>query len=192
MVRDDGAVLFDTHPEPEDLRVPGARHEELLVARVLQLDGPVRGEGERGADVLDHHFLLAAEAAADPRLDHAHPAHRDLQDHRHLAAHVERDLGAGADHQPVVGVEPADDDMRLDGGVLLPRRPVFTLQDQVRLLEPLRDVAQLPVDVARQVPGGVLDAGRVRLVVDHGGAAVHRVLHVEHRGQHLVLDLDAP
>ncbi len=105
---------------------------------------------------------------------------------------MERDLGAGADHQAVVGVEPADDDVRLDGGVLLARRAVLALHDEVGLLEALLDVAQLAVDVAGEVARGVLDARRVGLVVDHRRAPVHRVLHVEHGRQHLVLHLDAP
>ena len=93
-----------------------ARHVELFLARVLDLHRPARGQRQRAADIFQQHLLLAAESAADARLDHVHAAHRNLQNHRHLAAAMVRHLRAGADHQAIVGIQPADGDVRLDAG----------------------------------------------------------------------------
>ena len=51
---------------------------------------------------------------------------------RHHPAHVERDLGGGAQHQPLVLVEPPDGDVGLDGRVLDLLDVEGLLEDAVR------------------------------------------------------------
>src|ERR1035441_8497518 len=114
-----GAVEFDPHLPAKDLRMTAARHEELFRARVLDLHGTAGSQCQGAADVLEQHFLLAAEAAADARLDHVYALHRNLQDHGDLPSAVERHLRAAANYQAIVGVEPTNSDVRFDGAVLL-------------------------------------------------------------------------
>ena len=147
--------------------MPAARHVELFFARVFDLHRPARGQRQRAANIFQQHLLLAAESAADARLDHVHAAHRDLQDHRHLAAGVIRHLGAAADHQAVVGVQPTDGDVRLQRAMLLPLGAEFTLDDKVGIAETVFHVADLSQNISGNVVRGVVDPFGIRLVMDH-------------------------
>ena len=51
--------------------MPAARAGKLLAASGLQPHRPARNEGQMRAEVFDQHLLLAAEAAAETRLDDA-------------------------------------------------------------------------------------------------------------------------
>ncbi len=156
---DQGAILLETHFHLQYLWVPAARHEEFLPARVFDLHRPAGGQREGGADVLQQHLLLATEAAAHARFDDTHALDRYLQDHRHLAAGMERHLRAGADHQAVIRIEPRDRDVRLEHGMLLAGGAEFVLQHQVRRAEPVRDVAELLVNRGGDVVLRIMDAG---------------------------------
>ena len=112
-----------------------ARRAQLLLAGELEAHGPARAQGQHPAQVLDEDLLLAAEAAADARLDHADAADGDAEQGRDDAADVERHLGGGAHHQAVVLVEPGDGDVRLDGGLLHVGHAVGALEDALRLRE---------------------------------------------------------
>src|SRR5450759_5515705 len=95
LARDDRAIALDPHLHAEPLRMAAARHIELFLARELDLHRASRGQRQGAADVLQQHLLLAAKTAADARLDDAHAAHRNLENHRYLAAGVIRHLCAG-------------------------------------------------------------------------------------------------
>ena len=133
----DGGEAAVLHPalDGDDLRVARARRGQLLLARVLEPHRAAGAQGEHPAQVLDEDLLLAAEAAADARLDHADAADGDAEQGRDDAAHVERHLGGGAHHQAVVLVEPGDGDVRLDRGLLHVGDAVGLLEDALRLRE---------------------------------------------------------
>ena len=106
-----------------------------------------------------------------------------------MRADVERDLCRGPEHEALILVEPADRDVRLDGGVLL-------LMDMEGLLEDCFGAANaassscvghgLAFDVVADVVGGVVDALGVRLVVNDRRTRRDRLDLVEHRWQDLV------
>ena len=125
------------------------------------------GHGQRRADVLDHHLLFAAEAAADPGLDHADPADGQTQRPGQLAAQVKRHLGATNDHQPLVLIEIRDGRMQLHLGVLHPLRIIAVLQHQLRLGEAGLHVAHLHIHAGADVALRVFDVDDVRLVMNH-------------------------
>ena len=101
--------------------------------------------------VLDQHFLLAAEPAADARLDHADALDRQAQHRRQDAPGVERHLRRGADDQPVVLVPVGDDDVRLEADLLHLGHEVLAFENVVRVGEALVDVADVDEDVRGQV-----------------------------------------
>src|ERR1039457_2874716 len=80
---DDVAIAGDAHLHAQDLRMAGARHVKLFLAGELDLHGTPRGQGESAANVFEQHLLLAAESAADARLDDVHAADGNPQNHRH-------------------------------------------------------------------------------------------------------------
>ena len=141
-------------------------------------------------EILDQHLLLAAEAAADARLDHADAAHRQPDQRRDHAAHVEGHLGAGADDQAVVFVPPGERDVGLDVGLLHLLDAVFAFVDKGGVGQGRVHVAVVHEEVDGHVVLGVVDAFGVRLVVDDRRARLHGRLRVEDGRQHLILDLD--
>ena len=170
--------------------MPDARRRELLLAGQLESDGPPGGEHQVADDVLDQHLLLAAEASADARLDHADALHRDAEERCQHAADVERHLRRRANHEPLVLVEPPVRHVRLDRAVLDALQLEGLLEDLLGLRECCVDVGGAAFDVRREVAQGIRDADRVGLVVDHRGAVLHRLGRVEHCRQDLVGDLD--
>ena len=141
-------------------------------------------------DVLDQHFLLAAEAAADALAEHAHLA-RD-RDRRGAQARAwsGTDLRAGANVEPAVGVHPADGGMRLQMRML----------DRCVVIGRLRRTASACAKPAATSPispctsATILRAGsriaRRGLVVHARRAGQHRLLGIEHRRQQLVVDAE--
>ena len=186
------AIALHAHLQIQNLRMAAARHVELLLARELHLHGTPRGHGQRAADILQQHLLLAAKAAADTRLDHVHAAHWNLQDHRDLPPAMVRHLRAGADHQTPIRIQPADRDVRFQHAMLLPAGAELALDDKVRFEEPLVHISNLAQNVARDVARGVVDLGGVRLIVNYRRARRHRLLHVEHGGEYFPLHFDQP
>ena len=69
---------------------------------------------------------------------------------------------------------------------------VGPLVDEVGFHEALVDIADMAVELGDDIAGGVLDARFRTLVVNHRRARCHRLLGVEHRGQHLVIDHEPP
>src|SRR5208337_2136143 len=192
LARNDFAVPLHAHLHPQDLRVPAARHVELFLTRVLDLDRTARRQRESAAYVLEQHLLLAAESSANTRFNHAHPLKRDLQDLRDLAARMIRNLRAGADDQAIVGVQPTDGDVRFDGAVLLALRAEFPLEDVVGFAETALYAADFLQNVPGEVARGVVNTRGVGLVVNHWRARGHGLLDFEYGRQVLILHLDEP
>ena len=64
--------------------------------------------------ILDQDFLFATKTTTDARLDHPDALDGQIQNRGQDPPGVERHLGAGANHQPVVFIPIADDHMRFD------------------------------------------------------------------------------
>ena len=92
--------------------MPRARCSEFFAARVFEAHGPPGRNREVRGYVLDQHFLLAAEAAADARFDHTDALGRQAQHRREDPPHVERHLSRSANHQTIIFVPIGHDDVR--------------------------------------------------------------------------------
>ena len=205
-------------------RDEGLRRDDLAVLRRADLDPHVRARGRAGGLELlgsAHHDLhrviglfrqqrgyrlpvglpLAAEAAADlqrRQLDHRQ---RHSEDGRRAVAHLEWRLRAVPDVHPAV-LAPVDGaDVGLDVALVHGGRVELPLDYDVRLGEPLLQVAVLVLDVEGHVRRGVCglvrveEVGRVlglQVVEQHGCAVGHALGGGGDRGQHLVVDLYQP
>jgi hypothetical protein len=179
---------LDPHPH----RMATRAANELFFARELELDGPAGLQRGQRAEVFGQDLLLAAEAAADALAEHPDVDRVETQQVAKLFPRDERRLGTRPHVQPLVIVEPRDRLVRLEVGVLYPVGRVLGLVDDVGLGEAGPDVAEASVQVEQDVALGMADE-RVRrlLVVDHRRSGLHRLLGVEDRREHLVVDLDA-
>ena len=188
------AVVVDTGAEGERLRVARSAPDELLLARELEPDRPACGEHEVADDVLDQHLLLAAEAAADARLDHADALHGKAEQRRHHAADMERHLGRGAQDEAIVARRASR------SSTCGSMRACCDALDVERLLEDVVGRCERGLDVVgrsaprcgRDVAGGVDGCPTSRPRRGQRGARRDRLERVEDCGEHLVGDLDAP
>ena len=185
-----GAVLLHAGAIGHDHGMARAGAGELLGAGVLKTHRPAGRNGQVRTEIFDQHLLLAAEAAADARLDHADALDRQPDQRGDHAAHVEGHLGAGADHHALVFVPVGDDDVRLDGCLLHLMYMIGALENMIRRGQPLLHIAVTGVDGDGDVAFDVGHAHRVRLVVDDRRAGLHGGDGVEDRGQHIILDFD--
>ena len=110
----DRAVALDAGLHPDPHRMAGAGGDKFLFAGVFVNDRAARGNGQMCGNILHQDFLLAAETAADPRLDHADAFDRQPEHRGEQSAHVERHLGGGADDQAVIFVPVGDRHVRFD------------------------------------------------------------------------------
>ncbi len=83
----------------------------------------------------------------------------------------------------IIAGRHADAALRFHEHVVVGRRPVLALDDDVRFGKPLFDVAMPDLDVLQQVAGLVL-------LVDQGGIWLPSLLGAGHHRQRFVLDLD--
>ena len=172
------------------LRMARAGGTELLLASILEFDRPAGRNCQMGAQVFDQHLLLAAEAAADTRFHDTDPADRQAEQGRNHAAYVKGDLGAGANDQPVIFIPVGNDNVRLDARLLHLVDAVFALEYKVGRFKRGVDVIMVHKQFHGDVAFGVVDHLRVRFVVDHRRAGLHRFLGRKNRWQLLVLDFD--
>src|SRR5713101_3726850 len=114
--------------------------DEALFPREDELHGPPRLPHEEAEQALDGDVLLAAEAAAQIGALEPHFPVGQPQDFGHVAEMLEH-LGADAENQGALGVDPADARLRLEVHVIHERRPVSLLHDDVRARESLRGIA---------------------------------------------------
>ena len=110
----DGAILLDACLHLDAHGVARARSDKFLVAGIFIQHGALGGNRQVRGHIFHQDFLLAAEAAADARLDHADALDGQAQHGRHHPAHVERNLRGGADNEAVVLVPVGDNNVRLD------------------------------------------------------------------------------
>ena len=142
--------------------------------------------------VLHQHFLFAAKAAADARLDDANALDGQIQHRGQHSPDVEGNLRAGANYQPVVFVPKCEGDVRLDVRLLYFGHFVLGLEDFVGLGEALLYVADVNADFGGEIFMGVR-IGKIDVfgfIMNLNCAGFHRLAHVEDGGQNLVFDLN--
>ena len=83
-----------------------------------KLDRPSGLERGQRQNVLDEHFLLAAETAADAFAEHPDLVRREIENIGQRAPRQERHLRAGADVEDAVRIDPGEAAMGFQGGVL--------------------------------------------------------------------------
>ena len=158
---------------------------------------------EDGSHRLQVDQRLAAESAADLHGDGLDPGDGNAGDEGHLITHVEVALAAAPDGDVAVRPPVHGGGVRLDVALMHRLGAELALDDYVGVLEALLDVAHLEKEMVGDVGavfgvaviaqaagphGGVGDGGET--LVEDGGIGFHRLQHVGHRIQHLVLDLD--
>ena len=144
----------------------------------LHLHRPARQAGDEGGVVLDGHVLLAAKAPAHQAVADLHPLRRPPQHGHDLVLGVVGTLVGGEDHNTVpVGIGHGT--LRLQKGVLCPRRVEPLGQHVLTFRNGLRRIAPLDVLVGQQVP----------LPVDQGGIGQHGLPGAADHGQLLIIHL---
>ena len=167
-------------PVAQDIRMTLAVADEALFPGEHQLHGPARLPHEQAEEALDGHVLLAAEAAAQIGALEPHAPMGQPQHLGHVAEMLEH-LGADAEDQGALGVDPADARLRLEVHVIHERGPVGLLHHDVRAREGLRGIA------LADMPG----AEKVAALVDMGRAGPERLRRIVDARQRLVLHAHA-
>ena len=106
-------------------------------------------------NVFHQNFLLAAEAAADARLDHADSLDGQSQHGRQHSADVERHLRGGANHQSVIFIPIGDTHMRLDVRLLNFWHFVFGFEDFIGFGETFFHIANVNADFCGEILFGI-------------------------------------
>ena len=147
-----------------------------------------RSDGQMSRDILDQHLLLAAEPAADARLDDPDTLDGQAQDRRQNPSGVKRHLGRAADDQPIIFVPVADHHMRFERDLLHFGRQIFVFDNVVRLREALANVADVHEDVRGPVAlrVGLGKGHKFRLIMDVRRAGLLRLTRVDDTGQFLI------
>ncbi len=166
-------------------RVAAVVAEEHVLAREAQAHVAAADQGELGRD----HFVrervaLAAEAAAEVRLDHAHAVLVEAQHFGHRQVHVMRHLGGAVHGQVAATVDLDLHRMRLGEGVGDGGEAEALFDHDRRRGEGGVGIAEALLDLLVQVV--VALQFRVQRVV--GG--LERVARVEHRQRRFVVDHD--
>ena len=124
---------------------------------------PVLSGGER-QNILDEHFLLAAEAAADAFAEHPDLVRRQIENIRQRAPRQERHLRAGTDVEDAVGIDPGETAMGFQRGVLDALGGERTFVGDGGLRKRAGDIAELAMGFRHDVALRVGDAMFRRLV----------------------------
>jgi hypothetical protein len=143
-------------------------------------------------DIFHQHFLFAAEAAADARLDDADALDGQSQHGGEHTSHVEGYLRGGADHQPVILVPIRDRDVRLDVCLLHFRHAVFGFKDLIGFGESFFHVADVDADFRGEIFLGmrIRKVDIFRLIVNPDRFEFHGFARVQNGGQDFVFDFD--
>ena len=114
------AVLVGAGLDGDAHRMPRRGRDELLFPRQFEFDRPAGLQRGQRQNVLDEHFLLAAEAAADALAEHPDLVGRQIEEVGQRAPRQERHLRAGADIEDAVGIDPGEPAMGFQRGMLDP------------------------------------------------------------------------
>ena len=103
---------------------------------------------------------------------------------------MEWDLSARAQDEPSIYIEVAQDNVWLYRRVLRVRSLASRLNDDLRFRESAGDIPGVDIHIGDDVVCGVVDPGRVLLIVDDWSIRAKSLVERENRGKLLVLDLD--
>ena len=182
LARGNRAVLMEPRDDMEADGVAHAVRDEGLLARAVDAHAaPCDLRGAPRAQWLVERVLLVAKAAADVGLDDAHVCPRTPKRLTDNAADDVRDLrGGNDDDAPVflVGIAAVVFNVAvLHGGSIVPALDL----DESGLLNGLLIISLADIRVLQDIPREIfVDAGRVGL---------HGLLHVEHKREFLIFDL---
>src|SRR5579875_1743136 len=166
--------------------MPHPRYREFLFTGVLEFDGTPGLQCQDRGDRLSHHLLLVTEPPTDARFDDVDVANGDVESKGQHAAAVIRDLGAGTQDQPLIFIEERNRHMGLKAGVLLVLDLELMLNYEVGFAEARFQIADLDIDMRRDVPPGIVNPVAFRLVVNYRGARIHRLPVIEDRRKNLI------
>ena len=147
------AVLVGARLDRDLHRMPRRGRDELLLPRQFEFDRAAGLQRRQRKNVLDEHFLLAAEAAADALAEHPHLVGRQIEEVRQRAPGQERHLCAGADIEDSIGIDPGEAAMGFQRGVLHPLRRERTFIGDRGLRQCARDIAKFAMDFRDDVAG---------------------------------------
>ena len=139
------------------------------------------------------HGGLASESAADLGRNHLDLRRFPSEQLGRVGPHREMPLGRAPDDRAPVLPGVGHRRMRLDVTLVNGAGGELPLHHRIRLGEALRRVAPFVQAAGGDVGGrfgGRIDPFGEHVFVEHGGAGGHRLFHVHHMGQHLVVDLD--
>ncbi len=140
--------------------------------------------------VFNEHFLLVAESAADARLDDPDLLQRQTDERRDNAARVERNLRRGTDNHAFVFIKITDGNMRFKVNMLLFLGVVFAFEHVVRFSKSFIYITYFSFDMINNVALSVINALRVRFVMDYRRTWLHGGFHIYDRWQYFVLDIN--
>ncbi len=187
------AVLVGAGLHGDTHRVPRRGRDELFLAGQFEFHGPSGLERSQRKNVLDEHFLLAAEPAADALTEHPNLVGWEMEQVGQRAPRQERHLRAGADVKDSVGIDPGDAAMGFQRRVLdaLGRESTFIGDSGLR--QRARDIAKFAVGFRHDIAARVRDAVCRRLVaVNRRGAGRDGGSRIDHCRQDFILNLEPP
>ena len=165
-------------------RVARGGGDELLFSGVLQLDGPTRLQRSKNENVLDEHFLLAAEAAAEALAIDAKLLVRQIEYAAQFATCQERRLRRRTEVQATRLVEPGDTAMGLKRGMLHALTCECALVNRKCFGKPRVNIANLVVHFRNDIAGRVCNpACAAVLVVYHRRSSLERKLRIKNGWQ---------
>ena len=173
-------------------RMPGRGRDELFLAGELKFYGPSGLDGGQCQNILDEHFLLAAEAAADAFAKQPNLVRGEIENLGQRTPRQERHLRAGTDVQDPGRIDPCETAMGLQRSVLNALGRKRSLVGDRGLGKGAGDIAVFSMrfrhDVALRIGYPLL---RRLVAVNHGRALFDRLRRIDHRGQNVVFDLEA-
>ena len=177
--RGERAVARGAGAIAHDVGVALAVADERFLAGEHELNGPPRLPDQEAQQTLDGDVFLAAEAATDVRALEPDARVRKLEHLCHVAEVLEH-LGAHAQGQHALGVDPADPGLGLEVDVVDERSAIGLLDDHVGSREAFGDVTRAQMPAAKHVAA----------FVDHRRVGSERRERVVDSRELLVLDLD--
>ena len=139
------AVLVGAGLHGDAHRVPRRGRDELFLAGQFEFHGPSGLERSQRKNVLDEHFLLAAEPAADALTEHPHLVGRQMEQVGQRAPRQEGHLRAGTDVEDAIGIDPGNAAMGFQRRVLHPLGRESAFIGDGGLRQRARDIAKFAV-----------------------------------------------
>ena len=118
--------------------------------------------------VFHQHFLFAAEASADARLDHADSLHGQSQNWCEHSSYVEWHLRGCANHETIIFIPISDTYMRLDMCLLNFWYFIFSFENFVGFGETFFNIADVNADFSGEILFGIriCKVDKLRLIVN--------------------------